>query len=95
MKCSLASTGAVNVGDAECALVEIVYHTLQLQVAGQESGPRDGKLGAPGVPNHAMPIRPSSPAAIHGMTLVCNVPAGDAEVSMVIGVAQVFPWSVE
>ena len=82
-------------GVALCAFVLMTYQRLQSQFDPQESGPALGNAGWPGVPYHAMPTRPSSPAAIHAKALVCNVPTGDPEVSIVVGADHVFPWSVE
>src|SRR5437660_9216455 len=85
----------MNVGVALCAFVLVIYQRLQSQFDPQESGPSLGNGGWPGVPYHAMPTRPSSPAAIQAKTLVCNVPTGDPEVLIVAGADQVLPWSVE
>src|SRR2546426_9698919 len=49
----------------------------------------------PGVPYQTMSTRPSSPAAIHVNTLLCRVPAEEPDVSICMGVDQVFPSSVE
>ena len=79
-------TGAAKLGEAECALVATVYQRLQSHVLGQASGPVDGYAGAPGVPYHAMPMRPSSPAATQAKTLLRKEPTG-----IVAGADQVFP----
>src|SRR6202035_3044859 len=111
MKCSLAKTGAVKVGVAACPLRVCTIHRLQspftesgplmfLPWAGGNGAftPQVGSSGllSPGVPYQTILTRTSSPAAIQAKTLLCKVPAGEADVSIVIGgVAQVLPWSVE
>jgi hypothetical protein len=42
-----------------------------------------------------MLTRPSSPALIQANTLLCKTPSGEPEVSIVTGVLQVCPSSVE
>src|SRR2546423_12531622 len=110
MKCSLAKTGAVKVGLAACPLSVCTIQRLQspftesgplmfLPWAGGSRAftPQVGSPGllTPGVPYQTMFTRPSFPAAIQAKTLLCKVPAGEPDVSIVTGAAQVLPWSVE
>src|SRR6476660_6713814 len=95
IKCWLAWIGAVNVGVASWPFNVCAIQTLQSQVAPHESGPAEGCVGCPGVPYQAMLTRPSSPATAQTKTFVCRTPNGDPLVSIVIGAAQVLPWSVE
>src|ERR1700736_3641915 len=109
MKCSLAKTGAVKEGEAACPLSVCTIHRLQspftesgpvmvLPWAGGNGAftPQVGSSGLliPGVPYQTILTRPSSPAAIQAKTLLCKMPAGEPDVSVVIGGgAQVLPWA--
>src|ERR1700751_1370034 len=92
IKCSLARIGAVKVGGAACTFNVCTIHKLQSQA--QESGPLEGFGATPGVPYQAMSTRPSSPAAGQANTLLWRVPTDEPDVSILIGAAQVLPWSV-